>query len=168
MLREDAGHSMADSPKPTIYRYNWQGTAIFYFVLGPVLAMIFRRSLVQSLSVLLLVWLSGIAATWADRRRRIEIADDQVLYQPGIGSLEITKFSGVTSISYGLVITTLFLSRAFVDGAKLVRASDGMTSAIPLDLSRRREIFEQITRAWKLYRELHGEDSKSSQSEPRN
>ena len=140
---------MADAPgEKTVYRYPWVVTALIGIALGIVTGLIAYK---KSQSVIVASLMTGVVSApgLAERRRKIEISDDEVTYWPSFFSPRKAHFRDVISITRADIAGGV---NHVVSGLELQLPSY-VTIQIPLDLYKRQEVSDKITEAWNRQRE---------------
>jgi len=142
---------MADAPgEKTVYRYPWVVTALIGIALGIVTGLIAYK---KSQSVIVASLMTGVVSApgLAERRRKIEISDDEVTYWPSFFSPRKARFRDVISITRKDIAGGV---NYVVSGLEL-ELPNYETMQIPLDLYKRQEVSDKITEAWNRHRSLH-------------
>jgi hypothetical protein len=102
-----------------------------------------------------------IASGFAECRRKIVIAESEIVYTPPIGSAQRIDLTDVESIESGQVVDFfLLVGRRFWPAAKFT-LSNGLTVSIPLGKTGYEQVFDAIVDRWKSNR---GDNRKSGTS----
>ena len=142
---------MADAPgEKTVYRYPWVAPALIAITLGS-LAGVLTYKTSQSVIVTLLITAVVTVPGLGERRRKIEISDDEVTYWPSFFSPRKARFRDVISITRKDIAGGV---NYVVSGLEL-ELPNYETMQIPLDLYKRQEVSDKITEAWNRHRSLH-------------